>query len=865
MEKWTADFQSRLYNGVKKVVAIIANKKGGVFLNKQDDLQQLLEKYHDFSNDFDKVIANYKSDEVIAYNMELLSELEKSKKFVSELQTNLQILRQDNSQLRTSLSELILDEKLQILKLSKQKIDNYFSSSEMKGQNSLRALESSALGKLNDILKEAEAVLEPDKREVLQEIESLQVKVKNAVKNQSALFSSNTNQLKATIAASYMDVAQEAVSEEVFQKRLRNNNFELKFGLNWLNWIGAFLILLGIMTFAKYSYSHWLGGYAKGASIFLISSLFLVVGEILMRKAYNQFAKGIISIGVGGLYSSILISYFVLHIIDPPVALGLSFLVSMASVLLVQRYRSRTISVFALLGGYMPVFLYHFTVSNISDLSSLLLVAYVLMLNSSIMVTSTFKKWNSVKYFSFISGMLFFLATFRISQSVYINIFYSFAIFLMYTTMFLLNPLKANFGKLLPADILVLGINTLLTSIITYWLFLGDPLLKDHKGILSLAFCAIYYVLAKVVEKIPNHDTDTVWLFYIASLTFSFLMIPFQFGYVWLSLGWVVESLILIFFALKIKSTLLERMGWIAYLLAYGNFFIKPLVYQPYYHLNYLLMVASSVFLLYTYFTTGRHKDYLFTWKYTFLDIFKYLTLPQILVYASKELNYLFENYFQQIYNVEFYNAVALALAIYLYIKVLQKTSWLHDKVILWAITGLAVVFAGGVILMNAVAPIFNLPHPNIFQEVLALLILGGLNGLAFMSLKEAVLRVLALVKYNLEMYPVVLAGYLLITSSFFLTGQFNWVHYINFALNVMYMGYAFVFISYGLKKKYVLIRRAGLGLALLVCVKLFLVDLSGLDTLGRIISFFGIGAIALLISYAYQQMSKMQAVNHDA
>lgn len=834
-------------------------------MSKQDDLQQLLEKYHDFSNDFDKVTANYKTDEVLVHNKELLSELEKSKKLVSELQTNIQKLTKYNSQLKTSLSELILDEKLQILKLSKQKIDNYFLSSEFKGHNSLRALEQTALGKMNDILKEAGAVLESNKREVLQEITALQVKVKNAVKNQSALFSSNTSQLKETVAASYTDLAQEAVSKEVFRKRLRNNNFELKFGLNWLNWIGAFLILLGIMTLAKYSYSHWLGGYAKGASIFLISSLFLVIGEFLMRKAYNQFAKGIISIGVGGLYSSILISYFVLNIITPPVALGLSFLVSMASVLLVQRYRSRTISVFALLGGYLPVFLYHFTVSNIDDLSSLLLVAYVLMLNSSIMVTSTFKKWNSVKYFSFISGMLFFLATIEISHNVYINIFYSLAIFLMYTTMFLLNPFKANFGKLIPADILVLGINTLLTSSITYLLFAGDPLLKDYKGILSLAFCAIYYVLAKRVEKIPDHDADTVWLFYISSLTFSFLMIPFQFGYAWLSLGWVIESLILILFALKIKSNLLERMGWIAYLLAYGNFFIEPIFYQQYYHLNYFLMVASSVFLLYTYFATGRHRDYLFTWKYTFLDIFKYVTLPRLLIYAIDELNYLFENYFQQIYNATFYHAVVLVLAFYLYIKVLQKTSWIHDKVILWAVTGLSVVFAGGIILMNAASPIFNLPHPNIWQEVLSLFILVGLNGLAFMSLKESVLRVLALAKRNLEMYPVVLGGYLIITSSFFLMGQFNWVHYINFGLNVMYMGYAFVFIRYGLKKKYILIRRAGLGLALLVCVKLFLVDLSGLDTLGRIISFFGIGAIALLISYAYQQMSKIQAVTHDA
>jgi len=89
------------------------------------------------------------------------------------------------------------------------------------------------------------------------------------------------------------------------------------------------------------------------------------------------------------------------------------------------------------------------------------------------------------------------------------------------------------------------------------------------------------------------------------------------------------------------------------------------------------------------------------------------------------------------------------------------------------------------------------------------------------------------------------------------MTSQFSWVSFIGYLVNIMYMAYALLFVKYGFKNKYVLVRRAGLGLAFLVCIKLFLVDLSGLETLGRIISFFGIGGIALFISYAYQKMSR--------
>lgn len=189
----------------------------------------------------------------------------------------------------------------------------------------------------------------------------------------------------------YDELGSLEVSEDILKKRAKSNNFELRVGLNWLNWLGAFLILLGIGTLAKYSYSNWLGAYAKGVSIFVISLVFLAAGEVLMRRAREQFAKGIISIGIGGLYSSILISYFVLGIMSSQVALGLSFVVAMASVLLVKRYESRTISIFSLVGGYLPVLLYHFTSPDIGNSSSLILIAYVLMLNSTIMVTSTLK------------------------------------------------------------------------------------------------------------------------------------------------------------------------------------------------------------------------------------------------------------------------------------------------------------------------------------------------------------------------------------------------------------------------------------------------------------------------------------------
>ncbi|HZK55526.1 MAG TPA: DUF2339 domain-containing protein [Desulfosporosinus sp.] len=828
-----------------------------------EDMQRLLDKHEEFSEDFTKVINGYKRDNIVLQNSALKNSLEESQLLSAGLKDRVNALMEDNLKLKTTLSEQIFDERLQLLKLSQRKIDSYFAGVEEKEKNSLISLENKVTSSLDALIKDLENVVDVEKSTLLVELIGMKAKVQASVNHHSIDLETRLDAIKDGMQSSYRELGSLEVSEAILKKRAKSNNLELRIGLNWLNWLGAFLILLGIGALAKYSYSNWLGEYAKGLSIFVISLVFLAAGEVLMRRAREQFAKGIISIGIGGLYSSILISYFVLGIMSSEIALALSFVVAMASVLLVKRYESRTISIFSLVGGYLPVLLYHFTSPEIGNISSLILIAYVLMLNSTIMVTSTFKKWNSVKYFSFVSGMLFFLATLNISNDVYINILYSFSMFALFTVMFLLNPIKEKIGKLLPGDILVLGANTFITSVVTYFLFDGDKFLTDYKGILSVIFCIIYFALAKMVQAWTEDSKETVWLFHVAALAFSFLIIPFQYGYVWLSLGWVVEGVIVITLSFRVKSRLLEYMGWLAYLAACVSFFSVREIYIDYYHLKYFVMIASAAFLLHRYFAFGKYEQDILTWRGQALKIFKYLALLNIFIYFQKESHQLFLSYFKpllevrQAYTSDFVSSAIVAIVLFVFAYTLSKIDWLQDKVVSIATSGLFIAFSLMMITINGWYPVLSPDHLNLAVELISLALLMVLNSLAILKAKSTVLKIIVFKGRGLEWYPVVLGVYLLMISYTFMTSQFSWVSYIGYLVNIMYMAYALLFVMYGFKNKYVLVRRAGLGLAFMVCIKLFLVDLSGLETLGRIISFFGIGGIALFISYAYQKMSR--------
>jgi uncharacterized membrane protein len=67
----------------------------------------------------------------------------------------------------------------------------------------------------------------------------------------------------------------------------------------------------------------------------------------------------------------------------------------------------------------------------------------------------------------------------------------------------------------------------------------------------------------------------------------------------------------------------------------------------------------------------------------------------------------------------------------------------------------------------------------------------------------------------------------------------------------------ALAWIIFGFMRRYPLIRKFGLGLALLSVAKLFLVDLISLTDGYRIVSYFALGITLVVISFVYQYFNK--------
>ena len=110
--------------------------------------------------------------------------------------------------------------------------------------------------------------------------------------------------------------------------------------------------------------------------------------------------------------------------------------------------------------------------------------------------------------------------------------------------------------------------------------------------------------------------------------------------------------------------------------------------------------------------------------------------------------------------------------------------------------------------------------------------------------------------KLGVEWYPLIVSAYFIIILTQNLITQYD-LSFTSAWISIIYVLTALAWILFGFAKRYSFIRKAGLGLALLSVVKLFIIDLAALTQGYRIVSYFILGITLVAISFVYQYFNK--------
>jgi uncharacterized membrane protein len=826
-------------------------------IDLQKELEKLVTEYKD-------IVREYQSSDFIRENSRLEKELSSLRQTYQETDKKYEQLLKENADLKAALREQIIDEKLNIIKVSRQKLHTYFAVKGVAADNSLTRVENKFRERLNRLHQQVQKTPFHDKEEFLRQIVSLSEQLQKRIQERRKELERERLAFYGSATEALETLANETVSEKQMQSRMKQNEIEVKIGLNWFNRIGILLILFGVGAAFRYSYALWFTDHMKGIVFYLLGIFILSGGEWFHRKGKQSFATGLISGGIAILYSSTFFSYFLLHIIGQYTAVLFTLLISLTAVLLSLRYQSRTICTLGLVGGYFPLYSYMLSY-GFFDISYLGAMAYLLVLNLSVLLLSFRQRWNVLNYFSFFLHLPSYMVLAWANPQYGQSIAYAFLFFLLYLTVTLAYPLLHKLA-LWKADVALLALNTVFSCLAIY-LLLEAAGWQLYHGLLALVFSLSYLFLARFTQKATDEQV-TVTLFYVTSLTFAVLMIPFQFGVQWISLGWLVEGTLLIVFGYMHDIRRMERAGWIVFGLCLAAFMVFDFNYvlTPYsavnhFHVKYFFVTLGLLLTLTVYIaqkknTSGILGDY--------LTPYKYLVLVNLWFYLIYSVNS-FYNHIIPFHNLyHFYQVILLSAITFITGYIYKKIPLLDDtgvrvfSSILFVLGCLAVFYA------NWSVPVLSTGPEHTVAEISALIILIQYNLLVLVVVREAALSTIRLRYMSLELYPLLVSIWLLTNTTAFLTVQFR-LSTVNLTISVVYLLLAAAFTYYGLVKRFIYIRRFGLGLALFATAKLFLYDLSYLSPLSKIFAYFSFGLVLIAISYIYQRLERGWEETHHA
>ncbi|MNO74283.1 hypothetical protein D3C76_652770 [compost metagenome] len=837
----------------------------------KDRLVLIQDSQRTLAHEIEALVHEYDSHDLMHENQTLQEQHKEHQRRLTTLQAKVAHLEEENVKLRTSLGEQILNEKLNIIHVSREKLNTYFSSKTATHHNRLEEFELHTKTGVHRLFERASNHLKTEKEEMAQKLAQISIELNQKIMQHRERLSEEERRIQQQVTNGLDQFTSEEVTEEVIQRRIKQNQFEMKIGLNWLNKVAILLLILGVGAGFKYTYSNWFSGYMKGSAFFLLGVLMLVGGEWLFRKHKQTFALGLLGGGISVLYGSIFYSYFLLEIITIYMGLSLSVLVSLTAVLLSLRYHSRTIISLGLVGGYLPLFSY-MGAFGLEGSAVYVAMGYLFLLNASILLVSFRKRWVIVNYISFLFNVPSMLALVWLSGSHPISMLYVMITFAMYLGITLGYPIKYQ-SKLSWWDFALLASNTFISCLTLYLLFRVEGL-EEFNGLLALIFCLVYIGLGRFLEKFMQQEKQTTLLFYATSLTFAVLMIPFQFGVEWVSMGWLIEGVLLTVFGSHNRFKPLERVGWCIITLCLGSFFFVDIItnllsfQDHYFDLKYSFITVGMLVVTCFYAIQQQKKvPHLYNRpvEAQLITAFKYVTLLNSWIYAMYEMSNLYYTWVPKDFSHwGFYQTLLMASVTIALAYAISKVNMLYDRVVKYYSLSLYGVGYLLCLIVTLRFPALQSDYTyNTATEYIALGILIGFNLLVFFSIRDVLIIFIRQQYKSIEIYPVALGVYLLGILTSFLIVQFQ-LNEIGFIFSLLYLLLAILYIAFGFRYRYVYIRRFGLGLTLAATGKLILYDLSFLSTGSTIIAYFTFGLVLLGISYGYQRVSSRMGETND-
>ncbi|WJH27191.1 hypothetical protein N6H13_17840 [Paenibacillus sp. CC-CFT742] len=241
----------------------------------KDRLRQVQQQQRQLVKEYSTLLQDYESDDLIVQNEQLREQVDAHELKLRQIEARARKMEEENARLRMALSEQMLDEKLNLIRVSQEKMETYFRGKTGVHNDRLEAHEHRTKINMNALFNKASEELQEDAMEFKERIAYLAAEVKERIERHRQTLQEREEAVRQQMQLGYEHMAEEGLSEETIQRRIRQNRMEMKIGLSWINKVAILLIILGVGAAFQYSYSTWFNDEMKGGAFFLLGMLML--------------------------------------------------------------------------------------------------------------------------------------------------------------------------------------------------------------------------------------------------------------------------------------------------------------------------------------------------------------------------------------------------------------------------------------------------------------------------------------------------------------------------------------------------------------------------------------------------------------
>ena len=515
---------------------------------KSKKIEQLIKKHNNLKKEYQSLLSSQDVESLVEENKELKRTLRNYERELINLEDDIYNLRDRNKRLRLALKEKVIDERMKLLKMSRKKLEIYFSARANDYKDRLTALEDEVKTSLSKLDKKVRTNLADDQEELLADIDKLTTKIDKRIQHRREQFEEERTEIKNYYNEGQDELANRKVEKKDIEKRKEHNNLEEIVGLSWINKAGIAVIVLAVIAISKYAYFNFFNQYLKITFIYFLGGLSLSLGEFCFQKK-NKFADCLISGGVLILYFASFNPYFSVGYFNFSWGMISVAIITLLAIYLAIKHHSQIIFSISLIGGYSPLLFYIF--------------------------------YNINKGFSFN------IFNFRLM------IAYTLIIFIVYTIVIIYFNQK-YYSIIKIRNRLFLSLNTLISFSILYW-WLSKTYFLSFIGILPLFFSMFYLFLEQKLAKSKYNLIDLREMFQKLGIIFFILISPLQLSLPWWPLGWLAEGLVVIYYLFIRQNLTVARFSKSGRLLNHFKYFA---IASSWFYLMYFSMNIETYFLL---------------------------------------------------------------------------------------------------------------------------------------------------------------------------------------------------------------------------------------------------------------------------